>query len=150
MRPSGKVLAAGLIGAIILGVVLAAMQLDPPSIVHARHLDSSRVQQLNQAEMQVENFARAAKHLPARLENLWAENPYSRDIFLDPETGSPLEYRVLKDNTFELCATFLTASKGSPALAYESNWKHPSGHFWFVRHTAGAQPLIGDVTVVTQ
>ena len=150
MSPSGKILAAGLVGSIILGVVLAAMQLEPPSVVHAQHLDATRIQRLNQTETQVESFTRTAKHLPAHFEDLWAENPYSRDNFLDPETGAPFEYRVVKDNTFELCATFVTASKESPALAYENNWKHPSGHFCFVRHTAGGEPPLGDDVIVTK
>jgi hypothetical protein len=137
MSPSGKVLAAGLVGSIILGVTLAVMQLEPPSVVHQQHLDASRIQRLNLTEMQVENFTRTAKHLPAQLEELWADNPYNRGTFLDPESGSPLEYRVINGNSFELCATFLTASKESPPVAYENNWKHPSGHFCFVRHVTG-------------
>lgn len=150
MNPSGTVLAAGLIGAIILGIALATTQLEAPSVVHARHLDATRIQRLSQAELQVENFTRTAKYLPAHLEDLWAENPYSRDNYLDPETGAPLEYRTVKDGAFELCAQFLTASKGGATLNYENNWEHPSGHFCFVRHTAGAQPPPGNDVIVTK
>jgi hypothetical protein len=137
MSPSGRVLAGGLVAAIILGVTLAALQLEPPSTVHDQHLDSARIQQLNKVDMEVKTFNRTAGHLPAHLEELWAENPYTRDNFLDPESGAPFEYRVVKENTFELCATFLRASKESAVPAYDSSWKHPPGHFCFVRRTAG-------------
>jgi hypothetical protein len=137
MIPSGKVLAAALVGAVILGVTAAVMQLEPPSVVHQQHLDASRIQRLNQAEMQIENFVRTSKHLPAQLDQLWTDNPYNRGNFLDPESGAPLEYRVVNSNSFELCATFLTVAKESPSVAYESNWKHPAGHFCFVRHVSG-------------
>jgi hypothetical protein len=137
MSPSGKVLAAGLVGSIVLGVTLAVMQIEPPSVVHQQHLDASRIQRLNLTAMQIETYTRSAKHLPRQLEELWADNPYNRGNFLDPGSGAPLEYRIVNSNSFELCATFLTASKESPTVAYESNWKHPAGHLCFVRHVAG-------------
>jgi hypothetical protein len=136
MSPPGKVLAAALMGCVILGVALAVMQLEPPAVVHEQHLDASRIQRLNMSEMQIENLTRSAKHLPAHVEELWADNPYSRESFLDPESGAPLEYQVISSNSFELCATFLTASKENLTVGYDSNWKHPAGHFCFVRHVA--------------
>jgi hypothetical protein len=150
VSPSGKILAAVLSAAIILGLALAARQLEAPSIVHAQHQDASRIQRLKQTASQVEQFTRTAKHLPAHLEELWAENPYSRDMFLDPETGAPLEYGAVNDSTFKLCATFLTVSKSDPTLIYESTWEHPSGHFCFFRHTSAAHPMRGDDGIVTK
>jgi hypothetical protein len=61
----------------------------------------------------------------------------------DPVSNQPYEYRRLTDSTYELCATFATASSGQDDRSWlAQSWPHPAGRHCFKLDKSGTQPLL--------
>lgn len=71
--------------------------------------DAQRIQDLSMIQNEIVEFWRADKTLPTTLEQLNDPIRYVH-IPVDPATQEPYEYRALSTTSFELCATFSTAT----------------------------------------
>jgi hypothetical protein len=81
----------------------------------------------------VTGFHRDENRLPSSLAEL-ASRPGPPPSIRDPQTGVEYGYRVIGENTYELCATFQLVSEDGPAYAIPgSEWKHGPGHTCFRR-----------------
>ncbi len=121
---------------LVLGVYTSA-----PWEARDRANDRDRVFALQNIQSEIINFWTAKSRLPTTLREL--EDPVRGfTVPVDPETRQPYEYTVSGQNSFELCATFVTATRGAPSEArpaypygdlYGSNWDHGIGRVCFDR-----------------
>ncbi len=132
----------GTLAFVLVIVVGAFFVVGSPAENRRLALDAQRVSALNEVQWQVINFWQAKRKLPVTLEEV--KDPiggYSLPV--DPETGAEYEYTVTGPLTFELCATFATASlmsdvgnKTVPVDYYgypAENWQHEAGRTCFER-----------------
>ncbi|PJE76053.1 hypothetical protein COV04_01775 [Candidatus Uhrbacteria bacterium CG10_big_fil_rev_8_21_14_0_10_48_11] len=134
-RPLAYGLSVIVIAAMVGGFFLAGT----PSTQRAWRFDDQRVSDLQVAQSQIIDYWSAKGELPAKLSDL------SSDITgylvpVDPKTGEPYEYTVNGDLSFELCATFSSASPDDTGKAsyatprgMDSNWQHDTGYTCFDR-----------------
>lgn len=143
---SAKYFALGSSVAVLVLVVGAFFIVGSPKTARLQQLDERRVNDLQSIQWQIVNYWQRKGQLPRALADL--SDPISGYAApADPVTGAPYEYR-LKDAaslTFELCATFDTASvnnqqKTVPVLMPRgvspdgfSSFSHPAGRACFER-----------------
>ncbi len=113
---------------VVISVVAGIIIIGSPTEGRFRQLDSGRVSDLRGVMSASDLFWARNERLPASLAEL-AEDPRTSINTVDPGTGEPYEYRILDDDTYELCATFDRPSSPVPA--------RPTADFW--RHSAGRQ-----------
>ncbi|MFC2078837.1 hypothetical protein ACFLSZ_02545 [Candidatus Bipolaricaulota bacterium] len=133
MKNSSKniLIAAGAIVVVLAAVIVGVILLDSPAQERVRRLDERRVDDLQDLSYAVDIYWTREGTLPVSLADLSNEERIVRDL-RDPETGQPYEYRIVGDNTYELCAEFArdTASdeRDTP---YRIFWFHGSGRQCF-------------------
>lgn len=128
-RPGGAALLAVAVTVVVAAVVLAALiVLGPPAAERARRLDEQRVFGLMSLERAIEVRYDETGELPESLDDLRDE--VGPAVPTDPVTDEPFRYRPTGDRSYELCATFDTASPtdaGEPWIAERVRWHHPAG-----------------------
>ncbi len=138
MKVETIITAVVLLAAVVGGVCI----IGSPAAQHAKQLDATRVSDLASIQNQIVYTQWTNKGMvPETLDAL--KDPISGyTLPTDPETHAAYEYAKLSKNSFELCATFSTASdavaNGSTRAAYPNmpeneNWQHPAGHACFTR-----------------
>ncbi len=123
---------------VLLSIVGGFTAVGSPFEQRRVRLDERRVSDLQQIQWQIVNYWQRKESLPERLETL--HDPLSGFILpLDPESGSPYEYRQIADRSFELCATFATRSVEKPGArepvpeGAQEVWDHDPGRKCFER-----------------
>lgn len=121
------VVAAVVVAAVIGGIIL----LDSPAQERLRRLDERRVADLRELAYALDLFWTREGRLPASLEEISNEPGVVEQLF-DPETGRPYDYRVLSDNTYELCAQFSHDTAEEQERFYRDYyWSHGPGRKCF-------------------
>lgn len=107
---SGKPkLVAGLVSvAVLVGVGFGFYTVGTPWQQRSRNHDRTRVSDLQILERTILDYHRQNSSLPKELTDLKGLFSYQLMPPVDPETKEPYEYRVVDQNSFELCATFKT------------------------------------------
>ena len=82
-----------------------------PQTQRLRRFDQERSQHLQQIYYQIRNFWDNRYGLPATVEDIRKLDAFAQ-IPNDPETDTPYSYRILAENSFELCANFSLSSEG--------------------------------------
>jgi len=125
------IVAISLVVAVAAVVIVGVTLLDSPAQERSRRLDERRVSDLREIAYEVDTFWTREGMLPPSLEELSNEERIVREL-ADPETGAPYEYRVLGDNSYELCAVFATEMdvRGRD-VPYEYVWFHGAGRQCF-------------------
>lgn len=125
---------------IVLSIVSGFFIIGSPSQARQQRLDDQRVQDLQMIQSEVINYWQKKGELPPSLSAL--NDPLSYfTLPKDPATGADYEYENTTAGapSFELCATFATASRPQPSASYakpnfaNENWSHPAGHACFNR-----------------
>lgn len=125
--------AAGLV-LIIATIVFGFFFLDSPATVRAQRVDQERVNALQSMYWDLEEYYYANGELPSSDE----ESDFSFHVgYTDPVTGDAYEYNKTGENSFELCATYDTASdtyetavRSQVAPHFKSfSWDHPAGYY---------------------
>lgn len=137
MRTSSKavnirlIVAISFTAAVVAVVIGGILLLDSPAEERSRRLDERRVSDLREIAYEVDTFWTREGMLPPSLEELSNEERIVREL-ADPETGAPYEYRVLGDNSYELCAVFASEMdvRGRD-VPYEYVWFHGAGRQCF-------------------
>jgi len=114
---------------IILGFSIAGS----PALQREMRLDSERVQDLENLQWQIELEAVEDGALLETLDSYQFEFIANEEV-RDPVTGESYEYRVLDEDTYELCATFTHES--NPRFErgiLNARWSHDSGRQCFER-----------------
>ena len=123
---AGKVLSI-LAALAAIAAVSISIWLNPPSETRARSLDQERLNGLKLTEDAICKYFDIHHALPADLKELDSErNQPIQANWHDPETNQPLEYKILGEQSYSLCATF----------ARNSDWQNPK-EYWFKKHNAG-------------
>ncbi len=126
---SGRVLlglgvAAG-IAAIIAGVMVAG----PPAEGRMQQLDRVRARDLQSIATSIDDFWQRHERLPNSLGELVAD-PRAQVSIEDPDTEQEYEYRILDEDSYELCAVFALASITNNR-ARDAFWLHDAGRHCF-------------------
>jgi len=123
---SGKVLSI-LAALVAVAAVTASIWLNPPSENRARSLDEARLIGLKVTERAISKYYDIHHALPADLKVLDTEkNQPIQASWHDPQTHEPLEYKILGQQSYSLCASF----------ARNSDWQNPE-EYNFKKHSAG-------------
>ena len=124
---------------VVTGVVAYGFaQLGPPSEERHRRLDHRRVEDLKRIAHAVDRFVSRRERLPASIDEVVGDSQLKSGVasrlhaqnVRDPLTAQPYAYRVLTDETYEMCATF---DRASP----DGWFQRRHGAFW--SHLQGAQ-----------
>lgn len=128
--PSGRALLVAATLAIVVSIASGIAIIGSPGTGRAERLDATRVRDL-QGLMNATDFYWARNgRLPQTLSEL-DRDPRSAVSTTDPVTGSPYEYRILDDDSYELCATFDRPSDGALLGPDSPFWRHGSGRQCF-------------------
>jgi hypothetical protein len=123
---SGKVLSV-IAALVALAAVTTSIWLNPPSENRARSLDQERLDGLKVTERAINKYYDIHHALPADLKVLDAEkNQPIQANWYDPQTHEPLEYKILGQQSYSLCARF----------ARNSDWQNTK-EYDFKKHSAG-------------
>lgn len=130
------------IGAILLvliSIILGFSVIGSPKTQRLMRADQNKVYDLQNIQSQIINYWTAKGTVPTTLDDLNDPLAYS-PIPLDSETGMPYEYKQNSLNSFELCATFNTASnsgyessQAKPIMGQNDNWQYVVGRSCFER-----------------
>jgi len=123
----------------VLGIIVGGFFIvGTPAEQRDRRFDEKRVNHLQQLQSHIVNYWQQKEKLPQNLAQL--EDSISGFLVpTDPQSQEPYEYRVTGDLSFELCATFKTASKDFGQArkpyygVYGQNWEHEKGRNCFER-----------------
>ena len=111
---------------VVLGALGGGFYLiGPPSEARARRMDERREMDLQRLQLAADLYWTRNKRLPASLEELAKEagtSIYERD----PESGTPYQYMVKGEDSYELCAEFARESDGRSEF-----WAHGAGRRCF-------------------
>ena len=149
-----NVLGAITILAIVLSVVSGFMETGGPEEQRARHMDSIRVQRLQNLRWRIADYQRDHHRLPVTLSELLDQsNTTDMSAVQDPETKTPFEFKNLPEQDgqirYELCAIFSrpTQDPNHSATVYpESDYTYtpdPFSNSLFEKHPAGRVCRIG-------
>ena len=127
---SGKVLS--IIAALVaVAAVSTSIWLDPPSDNRARSLDRERVEGMEQTQDAIRKYFRLNHALPADLKVLDSQKIAALQVnWQDPETNQPLEYQIISEKSYRLCARFARSSEGQNFRGYACT-KHSIGRDCF-------------------
>jgi len=125
-----------LLGSVVVLAVGFSLWSNPPSESRARQLDQLRLQALKNSEIAINRYYDEHKALPADLKII--DKEHFKEQWRDPETNQPLEYKLLGDKSYQLCASF---SRQSDALdRHDYLYKnHAAGHNCF-EYSGEAKP----------
>lgn len=113
------------VAAVIAGMMVAGT----PAEGRARRLDDVRAGDLRKIMTAVDDFLKRQEHLPGSLSELVAD-PHTDVSLLDPDTKVEYEYRVLDEDSYELCAVFELASLPDTRTP-GAFWLHDAGRNCF-------------------
>jgi hypothetical protein len=116
------------VATVVASVLGGLFLLGSPQTARERGLDARRIADIRGIANAVDLYWTRQGRLPASLADLSQERGIQVNP-LDPETKRPYDYRVLGENSYELCAEF--ASKAA------EEGHIPSGDFW--AHGSGTQ-----------
>jgi len=115
------------VSAVVIGVIAGGVWLmGSPAEQRVLKLDQRRIDDLQSIAQQIHVYWNRHRSLPERLEALSAE-PGLASIPMDPTRNEPYGYRLLGDESYELCAIFDRPSPYAPA----SVWAHEAGPYCF-------------------
>jgi membrane protein YqaA with SNARE-associated domain len=131
----------------LVGILLGFLAAGSPAAERARTFDAQRANDLSSMANCINSYAEQFQRLPDTLDTLGQSSSFSYCALMrDPETNAPYEYHIVAplatttenvlQGTYELCATFSTASdpsiQGATTPTYygmsDTKWSdHPAG-----------------------
>ena len=128
--------------AILTAVIVGAVLLDSPAEARLRRLDERRVEDLRELAYAIDAYWTLEERLPSSLAELPDERGYLAEL-VDPETGEPYEYRVLGEDSYELCAIFASETTEQFETPFQDAWFHGSGRKCFQLNVQDPERPIG-------
>jgi len=122
--PSPRTIVAIGLSLVVLAVIIIAVSLlDSPAQERLRRLDERRMSDLREIANAVDIYWTREGILPNVLDDLADEKGCFAEL-VDPETGAAYEYRVIDEDSYELCATFDTEDAASDRDPYFKDLWH--------------------------
>jgi type II secretory pathway pseudopilin PulG len=125
---------------VIVSIVIGFVYIGSPMDQRALELDEQRSSALSQVDQAVQMHADSQQRLPATIDEASIVYYGGKSSFVDPVTGKAIEYKVVSDTQYQVCATFETdttkfedMSNSMVRGAYESFMSHPAGRHCFDR-----------------
>ena len=117
---------------VVLAVIVAAvLLLDSPAQARLARLDERRMSDLREVANLIDVYWTREGQLPASLSELADDVGHFAEL-VDPETGDSYEYRVVDEDSYELCATFATEDVASDRDPYfQGLWQRRIGRQCF-------------------
>lgn len=115
---------------VIISLVTSFFFVESPREARSRKHDQTLISNFDQIDSSLNSYYVENKKLPANLSTLVNEKRYiTESATKDPSTGEAIEYKVLADKKYQLCATFLTSTIGvNPNLDFTvTRWPHKAG-----------------------
>lgn len=120
---------------IVISIIGSFFIIDSPMQTRKKAFDQKRVNNISSIKSSVQSYYTQKGSLPASLADLQANYGYGQ--INDPETGLPLEYKIINATSYKLCADFDTNSEDQVNNGYSYDYygnnslNHPSGHYCF-------------------
>lgn len=143
-RNGSRLVAWGAI-AVVIASLAVGINASAPWDARERASDMQRVNDLGMLQSEIVNFWIAKSRLPVALGEL-EDSVSGFKVPVDPLTGDAYSYEKTNSATFNLCATFVTATVGSGKTTvprpvsnqylgdpYSSDWSHGVGRMCFER-----------------
>ncbi len=106
---SGQALLGAALVVTVAAVVAGVIVVGTPAKGRMQRLDRVRADDLRAIMTAVDRYWRQHERLPASLRDL-AADPRAEVSVIDPATEAEYEYRIVDDDSYELCAVFDLAS----------------------------------------
>ena len=119
---------------IIAIFVTALFNVDSPGLSRNRKIDEQIVNNLQQIDSGVYDYYHNNEKLPATLEELRAEFKYiADDEIVNPVDKVEYEYKVIDEDEYEVCTTFLTSNMDEEDFTgrfttHDKAWWHEEGY----------------------
>lgn len=145
-----KIFLATVILAVTTTAVAGLWLSGSPAQERARRLDQTRISNLQSISGAIDQYYVTNDRLPSDLETLIrSRETYWVGAINDPESGDAYDYRIRSEDTYELCATFVTDNrnldprKTEPYAIYESRfWEHGPEYTCFTVTVRKPQPPV--------
>jgi len=115
---------------VVVSVVAGIVVVGSPAQGRLERLDSGRMDDLRGIMAAIDFTFALDSVLPRSLEEL-SHNPRTQINTMDPGTLEPYGYRVLDEDSYELCATFDRESSEPESRATVGFWAHSAGRHCF-------------------
>ena len=138
---SGRLLLGLGVAAGIVAVIAGVMVAGAPAEGRMQRLDRVRARDVRSIATSIDDFWRRHERLPDSLGELVAD-PRAQVSIEDPDTEQEYEYRILDENSYELCAVFALASITNNR-ARDAFWLHDAGRNCFSLVTSTPSPPRG-------
>ncbi len=125
-RSLGKPILTVATAVVVVSVVAGIVVIGSPSEGRSQELDSGRIADLRSIMSATDLFWSRNDRLPTALEEL-SEDPRTSVNTVDPGSAQPYSYRIVDEETYELCATFDSESTASPGRPMADFWGHGPG-----------------------
>jgi hypothetical protein len=125
-RTYGKPILVVAAAVVIVSVIAGIVVIGSPTQGRMQALDAGRLADLQGIMGATDLFWSRNERLPAALDEL-ADDPRSSVNTVDPGSGEPYAYRVVDEDTYELCATFDRESTTTPGRPVADFWRHGPG-----------------------
>lgn len=129
----------GALTLVLLSIILGFNVIGSPQTQRNVRLDQQKVYDLQNIQNQIISYWQGKGTLPENLDGLKDSLSYN-SIPLDPQSKEAYEYRSTGTNSFELCATFNSATMGEGStdpryngMSENDNWKYSAGRNCFTR-----------------
>lgn len=117
---------------IIAALISAFVFVESPAETRKIKYDAKIIENFNQIDSGINEYYRLNKKLPDNLDILLKETTFLREEnLLDPVSKKKFDYKVADEKTYELCATFMIASKDyENRVDYylDKRWGHNAGY----------------------
>lgn len=115
---------------VVVSVIAAIIIIGSPTEGRFQQLDSGRLSDLRGIMAASDLYWSRNDRLPSSLEEL-AEDPRTGVNTIDPGSAESYDYRVLDEDTYELCAVFDRESADPPSRSAADFWRHAAGRQCF-------------------
>ena len=115
---------------VFVSVIAGIIVIGSPSEGRSQQLDFGRIADIQDIMGATDLFWSRNERLPSALEEL-AEDPRTSVNTVDPGSAEEYPYRILGEDTYELCATFDREAKESPGRSTADFWRHGAGRQCF-------------------
>jgi hypothetical protein len=104
--------------------------MESPQKTRDRKMDNAVLENFEEIDMAIADYYSDNEKLPDNLERIKSEFSYITDEDLkNSATGEKYDYKIKRENIYELCATFKISNKDSESYdIYQDRWPHDVGY----------------------
>ncbi|NCD00812.1 hypothetical protein EOL94_01870 [bacterium] len=119
---------------VIVSFTAGIFFIESPKEVRRQKIDSTLLNNISFISAEIHNYYHNTNSLPGDLKELIDYNNLSGINFYDPETKQIIDYKIINDKEYELCANFRTENIGYDQFQnreFYNEMKHEAGPYCF-------------------